>query len=85
MNWIVLVAVPEHETTRPSWIIRIIFKNLAAQQRLFDLGDLDSIALPFIFSVAAKLIVFGSNLLPDPCDVQGVILAWVGKKKNSGE
>jgi len=57
MNWIFLVAVPEHETTRPSWIIRIIFKNLAAQQRLFHLGDLDSLVLPFIFGVAAELIV----------------------------
>ena len=58
MNRKALVTVPEHETTRPSWIIGIVFKNLAAQQRLFDLGDLDSIVLPFIFGVAAELIVF---------------------------
>jgi hypothetical protein len=58
MNWKVLVAVPEHETTRPSWIIRIVFKNLAAQQRRFELGDLDSVVLPFIFSVSAELIFF---------------------------
>lgn len=58
MNWKALDAVPEHEATRPSWIIGIVFKNLAAQQRLFDLGDLDSIVLPFIFSVSAELIFF---------------------------
>jgi len=56
VNWIAPAGVAEDETTRPSWVIGIIFEDLSVQQRFFDLRDSDSINLPFVFSVAAELI-----------------------------
>ncbi len=50
MDW-TLASKPKRQTTRPAWIVRVVFNNLTDAERLFKFRDGNLIGLPFTLGV----------------------------------